>query len=414
MVCRDPALQGIAEVAETDREQISFGDDRAPLLDHTRDPVALIGRGQPDAAVGEQSYGVLRSCPGEDEVDRRQQVGGFEAVNDIHPRGGARWTRTFAATPGSIQGVPLGGTHPVARQPLQFGVHLPLGVIDEEVEQAVVGHHLLPQRNRPMLLEDDLRVPPHSGHPGPELLDVRDRRGQRRDRHGLRELDDQLFPDRTPFAIGEVVHLVEHHVSETGQVRRGFVHHVPQDLGGHHHRLRMAVDADITGQQTHVGLSVLRDEVPVLLVGQGLDRGGVEGLAAGLSGQVDRVLPHDRLPAARGSGDQHIAALVERLAGLYLEGVEREVVAVAERGQVRAGSAALTCRGVPFGGRGHTCTLRANPPMRRHVNRAARHAHRREVVPPARRQRRRSAPLPPRGPSRRAACGRRDARRGSP
>ena len=72
--------------------------------------------------------------------------------------------------------------------------------------------------------------------------------------------------------------------------------------------------------------AVAADQVGVLLVAQGLDRGGVEALLPALQGQVDGELADQRLPGAGGRGDQHLVTVLEGGAGAQLELVQLEVV----------------------------------------------------------------------------------------
>ena len=60
------------------------------------------------------------------------------------------------------------------------------------------GEHVLPQRHRAVLVDDDLGAAAHLGEPVAELLRVAHRRGQRDDADRLREVDDDLFPDGAP------------------------------------------------------------------------------------------------------------------------------------------------------------------------------------------------------------------------
>ena len=93
---------------------------------------------------------------------------------------------------------------------------------------------------------------------------------------------------------------------------------------------RLAVDRVVTGQQTDGVLAVAIDEVAVLLVGQRLDRRGVEALTSALQRQVNGELADHGLAGPGGCGDQHRLAAGERFAGLHLEGVQAEGVALTE------------------------------------------------------------------------------------
>ncbi len=146
-----------------------------------------------------------------------------------------------------------------------------------------------------MLVDDHRGVAAHLAEPLAELLGVADRRRQGDDPDGLGEVDDDLFPDGAAEAVGEVVHLVHDHVAQPGERRGAGVEHVAQHLGGHHHDGRVAVDAVVAGEQPDVLGPVAAYKIVVLLVGERLDRRGVEALAALLQGEVDGELAHDGL-----------------------------------------------------------------------------------------------------------------------
>ena len=97
-------------------------------------------------------------------------------------------------------------------------------------------------------------------------------------------------------------------------------------------------------------LAVSGDEIQVLLVAQCLDRRGVEGLEAPDQAQVDGELPHHRLAGTRWGRDEDALASLDGGAGLLLEGIEREVVALAEAGELTTGGGLSTTRsGIALG-----------------------------------------------------------------
>ena len=133
------------------------------------------------------------------------------------------------------------------------GLTRPLPVVgaagDEQVEQARADHDVLPQRHRAALLDDDVGVAADGRQPLAELLGVGHGRRQRDQPDRLRQVDDHLFPDRAAEPVGKVVNLVHDHVTEPRQAWRPGVEHVAQDLGGHHHDRRIAVDRVVAGEQ---------------------------------------------------------------------------------------------------------------------------------------------------------------------
>jgi hypothetical protein len=193
-----------------------------------------------------------------------------------------------------------------------------------EVEDLAAGQHVLPQRHRAVLGDDDPGLAAHGLEPLAELLGVGDRRREGDQLHRLGQVDDHLLPDRAAEAVGEVVHLVHHHEAEAVEGGGAGVEHVAQHLGGHHHHRRVAVDRVVPGQQADVLGPVPLDQVGELLVRQGLDGGGVEALAALAQRQEDRVLPHDGLAGPGRRRHEDPVPPVQRCAALDLEFVEPE------------------------------------------------------------------------------------------
>ena len=219
---------------------------------------------------------------------------------------------------------------------------------------------MLPQRYRPLLVDDDRGPAANLVQPLAELLGVAHRRGQRRHPYRLRQVDDHFLPDHAAGGVRQVVHLVEDDVAEARQRRRSGVQHVPQHLGGHHHHRRVSVDAVVPGEQAHRLVVVPPDEVGVLLVRQRLDRRGVEALTALGERQVHGELADHGLARSGGRGDQHAAARAQRTARVHLESVEVELVERAEGGELRE-RLPFAGRGVPFRRSSHGLQTRSRP-----------------------------------------------------
>ena len=240
--------------------------------------------------------------PAEDEHDGRQQRLPLEALDHVDPardphppsvadaawvlrRAGAALARR-AAVPHQPAAGPV-----VARDPLELAVdrrslaHEARRGVDvggrEQVVEPFPDHDVLEERHRSLLLDDGVDLAADRLQPLAELLGVGHRRRQRHQRHRLGQVDDDLLPHRAPVAVGEVVDLVHHHEAEAEQRARPGVEHVAQHLGRHHDHRGLAVDGVVAGQQADLVAAVAGDEVGVLLVGERLDRGGVEALAAG-------------------------------------------------------------------------------------------------------------------------------------
>lgn len=284
--------------------------------------------------------------PAEDEGDRGQQALGVEAVDDVDPARGpdlAGAAVGHGAAPAPAEPVARVAVEFAAGEPDQLGVDGLAGVARAALGLArrgrgwrtgrtsgCRGHHVLPQRDRPVLGDDHPGAAADGVQPVAELLGVGHGRGERDQGDGLGEVDDDLLPDRAAEAVGEVVDLVHDHVAEAVEGAGARVEHVAEHLGGHHHHRGVAVDAVVAGEQADLGGAVALDEVAVLLVRQCLDRRGVEALPAAPQREVDGEFADDGLAGSGGSGDQDALARLQGAAGLQLEVVQREVVQLLE------------------------------------------------------------------------------------
>ena len=257
--------------------------------------------------------------------------------------------------------------------------------------QAGTDEVMVLQRDRAALLDHDARVAAEGGDPVAELLGVGDRRGERHDAHGRRQVDQDLLPDGASVRVLQVMDLVHHDREQPRERRRAFVEHVAKHLGRHDDDRRLGVDRVVPGQQPHRAGAVLVDEVAELLVRERLQRGRVEGLASTVQGSLDREFRDDGLARAGRRGDEHRPSLVH--------GVDR--IATGSR-PARTGTAARNRRG----------WSRSRPVYGRASGRPARRA---TEVPTRRRcAARRPAPCrTPRGP-RGSRGGRRPRSEGAP
>src|SRR5690606_33831011 len=116
------------------------------------------------------------------------------------------------------------------------------------------------------------------------------------------------------------------------------------------------VDRVVAGEQPDTVETVPVYQVVVLLVGQRLDGRRVEALAALREGKMDGELTDHGLAGPGRGADEHAAAILERLAGFTLEGVEVERQLFRESRQRRISSGAFgppAGRSVPLGGAAH-------------------------------------------------------------
>ena len=186
------------------------------------------------------------------------------------------------------------------------------------------------QGHRPVRLDHDLRRPPHRGEPGAEVGRVADGGREAHEGDPRRGEHENLLPHRAPIGILEIVDLVEDHHGQTFEQRRPGEDHVAEDFGGHHHHGRPGLVGHVPGQQAHLAVAVAQRELGELLVGQGLDRRGVEGLATRHDRPGRGILGHQRLARSGRGRHQHRLPPVDGMHGPALEPVERKVEALLE------------------------------------------------------------------------------------
>jgi hypothetical protein len=198
---------------------------------------------------------------------------------------------------------------------------------------------VLLQRDRPVFGHDHVGVAAYGLQPIAELLGVRHGRREGHETDLLWEVDDDLLPHGTAESVGEVVHLVHHHVCEAIEERRVGVQHVPQDLGGHHDDAGAGVHIGVAREKADVFGAPHVDELLVLLVAEGLDGRGVEDLGARLLHRQEHgELRHDRLACAGGCGNEHAAPFIEGGAARPLERIEVELQPCSELRESRLAS----------------------------------------------------------------------------
>ena len=107
----------------------------------------------------------------------------------------------------------------VAGETDEIGVDELLVVVNEEVVHPRSGDDVLPERNRPMLLDNDVGVAAHGFEPSTELLGITHRRRERRHGHRLGQMDDDLLPHGSAESVGQIVDLVHDDESEVVEGR---------------------------------------------------------------------------------------------------------------------------------------------------------------------------------------------------
>ena len=343
-----PPQQALPPLVVVQHRQIGVGQIGAPAVDHLGDPRAIGVGGQPQGAAQALFDRGVAAGPRENEGDGRQQPLAVQRGDDV---GARRWAiqtgpamPTTRTTPSRLpvdQPIGLAAMGDVTDQ---FGVHpvpstrsLSPAVVVEQVEQPLAHQHVLPERDRSVLVDHDGGVTAHGLDPATELLGVADRRREADQANLLGQVQDDLLPHRTAHPVGQEVDLVHHHVGQRTQCFRPGVEHVAQHLGGHHHHRRVTVDRLVPGEQPDPLGPVPAHQVIVFLVAQRLDRRGVEALLSRLERQVHRELPHHGFARTGGRAHQHTVTAFQGRARLLLERIEPECQFSGEIGQLRVG-----------------------------------------------------------------------------
>ncbi len=278
-------------------------------------PVLLTGQADPGVATG--GHRLVAAVAAEDEPDRRQQALGIEALNRLHlARHGKTPPPASLPTRSPVTGV--GGR--IEAVALRVGA-----AVDEQRQKVVlrgaaVGDQVQrAQLHRALVLDHRASGPPQCPNPLAELFGVGHRGRQPHQLGARRRVDDHLLPGRPPLGVGQVVHLVHDDHAQTRQVWAGHVNHVAQHFGGHDDQVGRAVDRVVAGEQADPASAPAGRKVTELLVGQRLDRGGVERPTTLGEGPVNGVLGHEGLAGAGRSRHQDRLAVVDRLDRPQLE-----------------------------------------------------------------------------------------------
>ena len=271
MVRRKTTDENAAPAQETENLQIFLRNVCNTVIDNLGDALLLIPVSELCARSTDLRQRAFAARAGEDENDRGQHVHGAEHADNIAALRRAELALpliapairastalvlfVLVALPGPSVAVAELGTTARLQQVLIDLDRLRL----EEWIEPVSHQHVLMQRNRAQIRDNNVRVPAHRGKPATELLGVGHRRRQTDDGHGLVEVQNNLFPHSAALAVSEVVNLIHHHMRELLQRRRVRVNHIAQHLGGHHHDVCVAVNRSVASEQAHAAFAVVLD-----------------------------------------------------------------------------------------------------------------------------------------------------------
>lgn len=160
-----------------------------------------------------------------------------------------------------------------------------------------------------------------------ELVAVGDGGGEAHELDFGGTVDDGFFPDGSALAIVHVVTFIEDdglYALDGGSdfADAGSVEHVTEDLGGHDDDGGIAVEGEVAGEESDVGMTKLLLEVSKFLVGEGFEGGGVEDALLVGEGAVDGIFADEGFAGPGGGADDRGLAGVEGGDRLVLKVVE--------------------------------------------------------------------------------------------
>jgi len=157
-----------------------------------------------------------------------------------------------------------------------------------------------------------------------ELEVVRECSGEHNEPNMLWKLHNDFLPNVASLSIVHVMDLIKDDPLNILKIVVVDEAELLQHLSGHDHAGSVSVDSDVASDNTHIFILLL--EIPELLVGQRLDRSGVDGLCHVLKGQGDRVLSDNSLTCRSVGSNEDVGSLFHSEHGSLLEGVEFERV----------------------------------------------------------------------------------------
>ncbi len=327
MVRRESALQPFEPLVVAEHAQVLVGQRLDATLGDLPDGDALVRVGEAHAVAHDLADRVVACGAAEDEHDRGQHLELAELVHHLGPQG-----RTVGQARPASSRLPVGGPAPlqgaayglVDAQPLAAGPPIVLEQGQHQNLLAFASMHgkVVPQHDRPLALDDHRGVAPHRAQPIPQLTGVVHRRRETDEADLGRRHHQDFLPDAAPVGILNEMDLVEDDRVEALEKVRAGEEHVAQHLGGHDDDGRPRAEGGVPRQQPDVVLAVGGGQLAVLLVGECLERRGVERLAPRRQGAMDRVRRHERLARSGGRRDEH------RVPGI--EGGERIALKVVE------------------------------------------------------------------------------------
>ena len=284
------------------------------LLQPLRQALLLIGVEQ--VHPGQFPHPPVAPPPAEDEHNGGQHV---PLRQLLHHETEGRRLRLGRPGGASAATVALGGAPHLAT-----GVQTVPRPVEERV-QPLGAAKAMAEGHRPMDAVDQGARTMNLLDPVRQLIPVGHGGGEGQKLHGPWTVDDGLLPDGAPLAVVHVVALIQHHRLHPRQriVQLALaVEHVAENLRGHHHHRRLPIDGQVPREQPHPLGTERSAKIPQLLVGQGLEGGGVKYPPSMGQRPVDGVFPDQRFTGPRRGAHHQGLALVDGSQGVLLKSIQ--------------------------------------------------------------------------------------------
>lgn len=188
--------------------------------------------------------------------------------------------------------------------------------------EAFVKVNMMCERHGSLVGPQDVQsLSSYSRNPVRELLHILHSGAEHDDSHVFGEHDDGLLPDSASLLVVYVVHLVEDYPLQTLQVLVLVEEFLKQDLGGHNETVRVLPQNDVSRDDSHVVVELLR-ELEELLVRESLDWRSEDHSGSILQRFGNGVLRNHGFPRGSVSGHENILTLLNEIYCPLLEFVQ--------------------------------------------------------------------------------------------
>src|SRR5579885_1115591 len=205
--------------------------------------------------------------------------------------------------------------------------------------QLIIKEVIMIERHSSLLMHHQLNRRVDTADPLGKVWRVADSGGEANKLDVSGRADDGLFPDGAALNIAKVVQFVENDKADIGQFGWDitgifellhpalFQQHIAIDFGGHDDNRRAAALDNIARHQADGLVAIQVAQVAILLIGERLERRGIDDALAALLRQPDREFGHQRLARPGRRGHQHRLPVRQNFHSIQLKWVKGKRIA---------------------------------------------------------------------------------------